>query len=130
MVLRLINAHGAKPGTVLLYEGDAYTVRSNDISKTGKHGASKCRIEAIAIFSDKKKIIAVPGDTRFEVPLVEKKRAQILSVSDTTASVMDLENYETFDIPFLAELKDQLATDQQVEYWDIEGKKSIMRISN
>ena len=128
MVLKLINATAAKPGTVIMVDGDAYSVRSNDISKTGKHGASKCRIEAVGIFLDKKKIVAVPGDNRFDVPLIEKKRAQVISVSESTATVMDLESYETFDITFIVDVKDSLAPDQQVEYWDIEGKKSIMRV--
>lgn len=128
MVLKLINATGAKPGTVIMVDGEAYSVRSNDISKTGKHGASKCRIEAIGIFADKKKIVAVPGDTRFDVPLIEKKKAQVIAVAESMATVMDLESYETFDITYMLELKDKLAPDQQVEYWDIEGKKSIMRI--
>ncbi len=128
MVLRLIDATQAKPGTTILIEGEAYTVRSNDISKTGKHGASKCRIEAVGIFSGKKKVIAVNGGERFEVPLVEKKRAQVLSVSDKTASVMDLESYETVDLIFMEEIKSELAPEKQVEYWDIEGKKVIMRV--
>ncbi len=128
MVLKLIHATGARTGTVIMFEGEAYTVRSNDVSKTGKHGASKCRIEAIGIFADKKKIIAVPGDTRFDVPLIEKKKAQVISITDSMATVMDLESYETFDITFILELKDKLVPDQQVEYWDIEGKKSIMRV--
>lgn len=128
MVLKLIHATGARTGVVIMVDGEAYSVRSNDVSKTGKHGASKCRIEAIGIFADKKKIVAVPGDTRFDVPLIEKKKAQVISVSDSMASVMDLDSYETFDITFMPEIKDKLAADQQVEYWDIEGKKSIMRI--
>ncbi len=128
MVLRLIDATQAKPGVTILIEGEAYTVKSNDISKTGKHGASKCRIEAIGIFSQKKKVIAVNGGERFEVPLVEKKKAQVLSVGENNASVMDLESYETIELPFMEELKGQLASEQQVEYWDIEGKKVIMRI--
>src|SRR3989338_3544302 len=99
MALKLINAHGASPGTTLMIDGEAYTVRSNDISKTGKHGASKCRIEAVGVFVDKKKIVAVPGDTRFDVPNIEKRKAQVLSVSDGTASVMDLESFETLDVP-------------------------------
>src|SRR3989338_3457702 len=125
-MLRLIDATGAKPGTTIMIDGEAATVRSNDISKTGKHGASKCRIEAIEIFSGKKKIVAVPGSTRFDVPMIEKKRAQVLSVSDSSASVMDLESYETLDVPYNKELKGQLAPEKQVEYWDIEGKKAIM----
>src|SRR3989338_8554003 len=128
MVLRLINATGAKPGTTILVDGDACTVRSNDVSKTGKHGASKCRIEAISVFSGKKKIVAVPGDTRFDVPNIDKRKAQVLTVSDTTASVMDLESFETLDLVYAEDLKEQLAPEKQVEYWDIEGKKAIMRV--
>lgn len=128
MVLRLIDAHSCKPGTTILIDGEACTVKSNDISKTGKHGASKCRIEAIAIISGKKKIVAVPGGERFEVPMIEKRKAQVLSVSGSTASIMDLESYETLDVPFIEELKEQLAPEKQVEYWLIEDKKVIMRI--
>lgn len=127
-MLRLINATEAKPGTTIMVDGQACTVKSNDISKTGKHGASKCRMECVEIFSGKKKIVAVPGHDRFEVPMVEKKKAQILSVGETTASVMDLESFETMDMPFMEEVKADLAPEKQVEYWDIEGKKAIMRV--
>ncbi len=128
MVLKVIDATQAKPGTTILVDGEPFSVKSNDISKTGKHGAAKCRIEAIGILSGKKKIIAVPGHERFDVPLVEKHKAQVLSVSDSLANVMDLESYETLDLPFIDDVKDQLAPEKQVEYWDIEGKKAIMRV--
>ena len=128
MVLKVIEATQAKPGTTIMIDGEACTVKSNDISKTGKHGASKCRIEAVEIFSGKKKIVAVPGSSRFDVPLIEKRKAQILSVSDSTVSVMDLESYETIDVPFSQEIKEQLEPEKQVEYWDIEGKKAVMRV--
>ncbi|MBX4212563.1 translation initiation factor IF-5A [Candidatus Pacearchaeota archaeon] len=128
MVLKLINATEAKPGTTILVDGQACNVRSNDTSKTGKHGASKCRIEAIEILTGKKRIVAVPGSERFEVPMIEKHKAQVLSVGDSTASIMDLGSYETLDVAYLPELKEQLAPEVQVEYWDIEGTKSIMRI--
>jgi len=129
-VLKLINAHDCKLGTTILIDGDACNVISNDISKTGKHGASKCRIEAKSIISGKKKIVAVPGSNRFEVPMIEKKKAQVLSVSDEdlTASVMDLESYETITVPFIEDLKGKIVPESQVEYWDIEGKKVIMRL--
>ena len=129
MVLKLIDAHGAKSGSTIMIEGETYIVRSNDLSKSGKHGASKCRIEAINIISGNKKVLACPGSTRFEVPMIEKRKAQVLSVSDSTASIMDLESYETIEIPYLPELKEKLAPETQVEYWDIEGKKVIMRVS-
>ena len=127
MSLKVINATEARTGATILVDGEACNVRSNDISKTGKHGASKCRIEAIELFTGKKKVVAVPGHERFEVPMVTKHRAQVLSVGDVSASVMDLESFETMDVPFMEELKDAIEPEKQVEYWDIEGKKKIMR---
>ncbi|MDO8460169.1 MAG: translation initiation factor IF-5A [Nanoarchaeota archaeon] len=128
MVLRLTDAHSAKPGTIILVNNEPFQVNSNDISKTGKHGASKCRIEAIGVFNGKKKIIAVPGAERFDVPNVSKRRAQVLSVGENTVSVMDLESYETIDIPYMEELKGQIMPEKQIEYWDVEGKKVIMKV--
>lgn len=128
MVLKIINATEARTGTIILVDGEPFTVRSNDISKTGKHGHAKCRMEAVGVFTGKKKVITVPGHERFDVPLVVKKRGQVLSVGDDTVSVMDLESYETLDLSYQADLKDKLAAEKQVEIWDIEGKKSIMRV--
>ncbi len=128
MVLKLIDATQAKPGSVIMIDGEAYTVRSNDKSKSGKHGAAKCRIEAISILGGKKKILAVSGAERFDVPLIEKKKAQVLSVGEGTASIMDLESYETIDVVFGEELKESIAVEKHVEYWDVEGEKKIMRV--
>ncbi len=128
MVLRLIEATQAKPGVTITIDGEPYSVKSNDISKTGKHGASKCRIEAIGIFSGKKKVTAVNGGEKFEVPLVEKHRAQILNISEDKVSVMNLASYETLELPFIESVKSELAPEKEVEYWDVEGKRVIMRV--
>lgn len=128
MVLRLIDATAARTGVIIMIDGEPFTVRSNDISKSGKHGASKCRIEAIGVFSGKKKILAIPGSERFDVPNVEKKRYQVLSVDGDKVSAMDLETYETVDLPMNEEFRDSIAPEKQVEVWDIEGKRAIMRV--
>lgn len=128
MVLKIIDATQARSGTTILIDGEAYSVKSNDISKTGKHGSSKCRIEAIGVLNGKKKVLAVPGHERFDVPLITKHKAQVLSLSGKTASVMDLESYETMDLPYMEELKDSIVPEKQVEYWDIDGQKVIMRV--
>ena len=128
MVLKLMQATSAKPGTTILWDGVPCVVRSNDQSKTGKHGSMKCRIEVVGVFDKKKRIGVIPGGENLEVPLVEKKRAQVLSVSGDSASVMDLESFETLELPFDEELNGKLAAEQQVEYWDVEGKKVIMRL--
>jgi translation initiation factor 5A len=128
MPLKLIDATQVRQGTTIIIEKEPFTVKTIDTSKTGKHGHAKCRIEAIGIFSGKKKVIAVPGHERFEVPEVLKKKGQVLTVDSETVSVMDLETYETIDLPFLEEIKGSLEADKQVEFWDVEGKKMVMRV--
>jgi translation initiation factor 5A len=126
MVLKIINATEAKSGTNIIIDGEPYTVKKVDISKTGKHGAAKCRIEANGIISNQKKILAVPGHERFEVPMVDKRKAQVLSMGDKM-SIMDLENFENFEIDCDEEIKNELEINSNVEYWDIEGRKIIKR---
>ena len=126
MVLKIINATEAKVGTNILLDGVAFTIKKIDISKTGKHGHSKCRIEATGIIKDNKKVFVVPGHDRFEIPMVNKKKGQVLSITDKV-SIMDLETFETIEVPCPDELKSQLEENCNVEYWDIEGKKIIKR---
>ena len=126
MVLKIIDATEIKVGTNIIVEGTSCTVRNIDISKTGKHGHAKARIEAIGIITGQKKVFIAPGHEKFEVPFVDKRKAQVLSISDKV-NVMDLENFETLDVPCSDEIKEQLEANSNVEYWDVEGEKIIKR---
>ncbi|GAI20674.1 unnamed protein product [marine sediment metagenome] len=134
MVLKIINATEARVGTNILLEGEPYTIKKIDISKTGKHGHAKARIEAVGIINGQKKVFVIPGHDRLEVPLVNKKKGQVLSKNDTLkgtsekASVMDLESFETIEVPCPdKEVFKEIKANSNVEYWDIEGKKIIKR---
>jgi translation initiation factor 5A len=129
MALKLITAHEARTGATILIEGNACIVKENDVSKTGKHGASKCRIEAIGVIDGKKRIVAVPGSERFEVPLIEKKKAQVLSLNSAgdMANVMDLETFETMDLPIMDEAKGTIAPEDQVEYMIVDEKLKVIK---
>ena len=128
MVLKIINATEAKVGTNIIVDGTPCTVKSIDISKTGKHGHAKCRIEAVGIITGNKKVFVIPGHDRLEVPLVDKRKAQVLSKADGKVSVMDLESFETIDVPCPdKEVYDSLEENGNCEYWDIEGEKIVKR---
>ena len=127
MAFKFISATEARSGAAILVDGVACIVRSNDISKTGKHGHAKCRIEAIGIIDGKKKVFAIGGHERLEVPMINKNKAQVLNVMENKASIMDLDSYETIEVQIMEELKGQIKEEDQVEYWDIEGNKIIKR---
>ena len=126
MAFKLINATEVKVGKVIMIENEPCVVKSIDITKTGKHGSSKVRIEAMGIFDNKKRVIAVPGHERFEVPMINKLKGQVLSKQENKASIMDLESFESFDV-VIAEDAKEIKEGDSVEYWDIEGGKIIKR---
>ena len=128
MAFKLISAVQARPGTAILVDGLPCIVKSNDISKTGKHGHAKCRIEAISVLADgKKKVFVTGGHERLECPMILKNKGQVLSIAESTANVMDLVSFETLEIAVPEDLKEELKEGDQVEYWDAEGNKIIKR---
>ena len=126
MVDKIISATEARVGTNILINGDPFTIKKIDISKTGKHGHSKARIEASGILKPGKKVFVIPGHDKIEVPHVDKRKGQVLSVNNSV-SLMDLETFETMDVDCPEDIKSELAETNNVEYWNIEGRKIIKR---
>lgn len=126
MAYKIIEATAVKVGIVIILDGEPCSVKNIDISKTGKHGHAKARIEAVGIIDGKKRVIAVPGHERFDIPLIEKKKAQVLSSTDSTITVMDLESYETLELP-RGNFEEIVNEEDKIEYWDIEGRKVVKR---
>ena len=127
MVLKIINATEARVGTNILLDGKSFTVKKMDVSKTGKHGHAKVRIEAVGIMEGNKKVFVIPGHDRLEIPLVNKKKGQVLSLADGKASVMDLESFETIELSCPEDLRSEISENSNVEYWDVEGETIIKR---
>jgi translation initiation factor 5A len=128
MVLKVVDASELKVGSFVLIDGETFTVRSMDISKTGKHGAHKCRFDAISVTTGKKKMMMCPGSDRFEVPMIDKRKAQVLALTSNGVSLMDSENFENFELPIPEEFTGQIKDGMSIEYWDMEGVKLIKRV--
>ncbi|MEK6883989.1 MAG: translation initiation factor IF-5A [Nanoarchaeota archaeon] len=127
MPLKTINAIEIKVGSYIIIDGLSCVVKNIDVSKTGKHGASKVRVEAVGIINGQKKIAVMPGHDKVEVPFVEKRKAQILAMNNEKANVMDIESFETFDIDIDEEARGIVKEGDNVEYWNVEGEKIIKR---
>lgn len=129
MSSRPIELGSLKPGSLVVIDDEPCKVVSIDKSKPGKHGAAKARVVAVGIFDGVKRSIVGPVDTMVEMPIINKKTAQVISVSDTV-QLMDLETYEVFEsvLPENEELRSKLDSGVTVEYWEVLGRKKIMRI--
>ncbi len=122
-------ADAVKVGRYIIVDGMACVVKSIQISKTGKHGHSKARVEAQGLIDEGvKKIFIRPMSDNIDVPVVEKENAQVLSVKDNKANVMDMTTFETFDLDIPEEFKDQLKEGVQITYWKLMGQKVIKQV--
>ena len=128
MTTKLASAGTMKKGDSIVIEGAACRVVSVQISRPGKHGHAKVRLEAVGMIDEKKRIIVMPGHDNVEVPVIEKKTAQVLSVSDDSANVMDNQSYETFDLKIPEELKGKVVEGVEIQYWEILGDKVMKEI--
>jgi len=119
-----------KIGQHIVINNEPYRIVSMEKSKPGKHGSMKARIFAINLFDDSKKSIVSPVNARLDVPLIEKKSAQIVSIEASTVQLMDLEDYNIFftSLPTEEELRNKFALNEEVEYWRIMGRTKIVRV--
>lgn len=117
-----------KVGKYVLVDDIPCRIVNIESSKPGKHGSAKMRITAIGVFNSQKKTLLTPGDADVEVPIIERKSVQIMSVSGNTAQVMDQQTYEIYDMEIPEELVGQAAAGKEAEVMEAMGKRKMERI--
>ncbi len=117
-----------KKGNYIVIEGVACKVFDIQVSRPGKHGHAKIRMTGVGLVDSKKRVIVAPGHDNVDTPIVEKKTAQVLSISGDAANVMDNGSYETFDLAIPEELKSSIAEGCQVGYWIILEDKVMKQV--
>jgi translation initiation factor 5A len=117
-------------GRFILIDGEPCRAVEIDISAPGKHGSAKMRITAIGVFDGKKKTLLKPADAYADVPIITKKRAQVVSVTGDHVQLMDAETYEVFELPIPEELKGSISAGMSVELIETMGRKVITRTIN
>ena len=115
-----------KPGKFCVIDGEPCKVLSMTTSVSGKHGGAKARLDAVGVFDNRKRSIVKPADTEIDVPIVEKKNAQVVAITGGTAQLMDLESFETFDAIMPEELKGKINQGGEVQYWILMGRKMLV----
>lgn len=125
---KMVSANNVQKGSFIILDGAACKVVDVEISKPGKHGHSKVRVSAVGLVDDKKRIVVMPGHDNVEVPIIEKRNAQVLNVHGNIANAMDAETYETFDLKIPDEFKGQVVEGSSVLYWVIMDDKVIKQV--
>ena len=117
-----------KVGRYMLIDDEPCKILSIDTSKPGKHGEAKSRIDAVGLYDGKKRSVVHPVKYNVQVPMIDKRKGQILHIAGDEAQMMDLETYEQFSLPIDEELKGQLNPGDEVLYMVAMGKKKITKV--
>lgn len=128
MEVKLVSVGSLKKGDTLLIEGAPCKVTSLQVSRPGKHGHAKVNLMAVGVIDGKKRNVVMPGHDKVEVPIIGKKTAQVLSISNNKANVMDMDTYETFDMEIPEELRGEVVEGCQVLYWVLAGQKVMKQV--
>ncbi|MGB9675297.1 MAG: translation initiation factor IF-5A [Candidatus Nanoarchaeia archaeon] len=130
MEVRYEEVSSLKPGRYIMMDGRPCEIVGMDWSAPGKHGHAKYRVTAIDLLTGSKKMYVYTSHDKVEVPIIEKKSAQVLNVIGDKAQIMDTETYETFEAEIAQELKGQIQPNYTVVYWDLMGVKVIKQIKS
>jgi len=122
-----VEARTLREGRYVLVDEEPCKILEISTSKPGKHGAAKMNITAVSIFTGSKQTIVTSVNEKVFVPMIDKRRAQVIAVHGGSAQLMDMETYQTFDMAVPEEFKEGLEAGKEVEYLEAMGRKMITR---
>lgn len=120
-----------KVGSYIIIDNEPCRIVSYDHSKPGKHGSAKARVSAISVFDGSKHSLVSPVSASVDVPLIDKRNGQIISISGQTFQVMDLETFEIFETSSVEEeIREKIVQGAEVEYWKVLERVKVIRIKS
>ncbi len=118
-----------KVGSYIVIDGEPCRIVSYDHSKPGKHGSAKARVAAMGVFDGSRHSLVAPVSANVEVPLIDKRSGQLISVAGQMLQIMDLETFEVFETSAVEdEIRDKLNQGGEVEYWKVLDRIKIVRV--
>lgn len=129
MATQIVKVGSLKEGKLVVIDGEPCKITSIQISKPGKHGSAKARVEGVSLFTGAKKTLLKGTGDNVEIPVVEKKQAQVIAkLGENLIQVMDLSTYETYEIEVPDEFRDKIDVGSELDIHEIMGKKLIVRV--
>jgi len=118
-----------KVGSYIMIDGEPCRIVSYDHSKPGKHGSAKARVAAMGVFDGSRHSLVSPVSANVEVPLIDKRNGQVISISGRMLQIMDLETFEVFETSSVEdEIRDKIRQGGEVEYWKVMERVKIARV--
>lgn len=129
---KIVETSELKVGKYVFIDGEPSRITSLTKSKPGKHGEAKIRLEGVGLFDNRKRSLLKPAGHKVDVPIVDKRTAQVLTIVGDNIQLMDMDTYETFELPRPEEkdISSALQESAEVLYMDIMGRRKILQVKS
>jgi translation initiation factor 5A len=117
-----------KANRYMIIDGEPCKILSISTSKPGKHGEAKARIEASGIFDGQKRSVVHPVKHKVQVPMIDKRSAQVIAIMGSEVQLMDMDTYETFNLPIPEEFEGEFEPGKEIQYLEALGRRKITRV--
>lgn len=98
------------------------------VSTSGKHGHAKVRLDAIGLLDNVRRSLVAPAHENVEVPIVLKKMAQVLAVTGNKAQLMDMENYDQFELDIPENRTSDVVAGGEIDYYEVMGIRTLKQL--
>lgn len=114
-----------KEGRYMVIDEEPCKILGISISKPGKHGAAKSRIDAVGLFDGVKRSIVQPVSAKTYVPIVERKSGQVITVTGNVIQMMDMKDFQTIEITAEPEKLSGIEVGKEIMYIESMGKRKL-----
>jgi translation initiation factor 5A len=120
-----------KVGSYIVIDNEPCRIVAYDHSKPGKHGSAKARVSAISVFDGSKHTLVSPVSASVEVPLIDKRNGQVISITGNVLQIMDLGTFEVFETSSVEqEIFNTIHQGGEVEYWKVLDRVKVVRVKS
>ena len=105
-----------KEGKYLLVDDEPCKILSISISKPGKHGAAKARLDVAGIFDGVKRSVVQPVSAKVYAPIVARKNGQVISIAGSIAQLRDLADFSNFELEIPDDMTDKITVGKEITY--------------
>jgi len=117
-----------KPNGFVIIDGVPCRVERVQVSTSGKHGHAKVRLDAIGLFDNTRRSMIAPSHENVEVPIVEKKRGQVIAIIGNKAQIMDMQTYEVMEMDIPEERKARVKQGEELDYFEVLDVKTLKEL--
>ncbi len=122
------NIRELRPNGFVMLDGVPCRVEKVQVATSGKHGHAKVRVEGTGLLDNTRRSMIAPAHENVDVPIVLKKKAQVLSVAGNKAQLMDMQDYSTIELEIPEERKDEIVPTAEIDYFEVCDVKTLKEL--